>query len=114
MIINADTGEVFDDAHGYGYRSKRKAITALSYMRARAAGKPTREDLVREWCKANEDACHALQSYIDSNRRKIQVFRLTDEDVFRLALKDVEHDPLPKGVGPKSFMKYWPRVRRKG
>ena len=30
-IVDADTGEVFDDAQGYGYRSEEKALSAFKY-----------------------------------------------------------------------------------
>lgn len=33
VIIDEDTGEVFDDAQGYGYKTARKAHVALSYKR---------------------------------------------------------------------------------
>lgn len=32
-IVDMDTGEIFDDAQGYGYRTKRKAYAALAYKR---------------------------------------------------------------------------------
>ena len=34
-IVDADTGELFDDAQGYGYRSVEKAISAYNYGKYR-------------------------------------------------------------------------------
>ncbi len=31
IIVDADTGEVYDDAQGYGYRSAEKADSAFRY-----------------------------------------------------------------------------------
>ena len=30
VIIDADTGEIFDGAQGYGYKSRQKAYVALN------------------------------------------------------------------------------------
>ena len=31
VIVDTSTGEIVDDAQGYGYRSKRKAYAAFAY-----------------------------------------------------------------------------------
>lgn len=37
VIINSETGEVLDDAQGYGYRTPQKAYAAYSYHHASGA-----------------------------------------------------------------------------
>lgn len=31
VLVDADTGELFDDAQGYGYKSEEKAVSAFRY-----------------------------------------------------------------------------------
>lgn len=98
VILDADTGEVFDDAQGWGYKTKRNAYAALGHMRARAAGKPTRSQLAKGWLRSNPAAKEAIGSYVDRNCKLIAEMPATA--VFEQALDGVEHSSLPDGVTP--------------
>ena len=102
-IVDADTGEVFDDAQGWGYRTKRNAYAALGHMRARAEGRPSRQQRARRWLKGNPAAAEALREYLDLNYRYIG--EMTDDEVFEAALAGTRHGPLPEGVTPQHVLR---------
>ena len=35
VIIDVNTGEIIDDAQGYGYKSKKRAYRSFGYLQAR-------------------------------------------------------------------------------
>lgn len=57
VIVNVDTGEIFDDANGYGYKSYQKAMAAYKF---KSQGKESiekrykREEKIDVWCARNK------------------------------------------------------------
>jgi len=103
VILDADTGEVFDDAQGWGYKTKRNAYAALGHMRARAEGKPTRSQLAKSWLNSNPAAKAAIESYVDRNFKHIA--DLPADTALEEALAGVEHGKLPDGVTPAVLLR---------
>lgn len=55
-IVDADTGEILDDAQGYGYKTAQKAHAAWAYKTcdpAKMDAKIKRHDEVWDWLRAN-------------------------------------------------------------
>lgn len=107
VIVDADTGEVFDDAQGYGYKSKQKAHAALGYMRTRASGKPTRKMLVKSWCRRNPDFVKELSELVEWNFKELARGEFTPDEIFEAAKAKVDCEDLPKGITPKLLLQYW-------
>lgn len=103
VILDADTGEVFDDAQGWGYKTKRNAYAALGHMRARAEGKPTKTQLVKGWLKSNPAAREAIEDYVDSNFKLIS--DMPAVTIYEEALAGVECGKLPDGVTPAVLLR---------
>lgn len=52
VVVSADTGEILDDAQGYGYRTKQKAHAAYNYKnrdRARDKKRKQEEKAIKKW-----------------------------------------------------------------
>ncbi len=56
-VVSADTGEVLDDAQGYGYRTAQKAHAAYAYKtrdRSKDKERASKEKHIRKWMKQNQ------------------------------------------------------------
>lgn len=54
IVVNSETGEVLDDAQGYGFKSAQKACACFAYKNASPEDKKKREQakkVVQKWCK---------------------------------------------------------------
>ena len=57
-IVSTETGEILDDAQGYGYRTAQKAYAAYSYKtrdRSKDAEKHARRQEIMKWFKEHND-----------------------------------------------------------
>ena len=58
VVIDKDTGEVLDDAQGYGYRSVQKAYAAYAYKnrdKSKDAEKQARKRHILKWLKEHKE-----------------------------------------------------------
>lgn len=65
-IISTDTGEILDDAQGYGYKTPQKAYAAYGYKnqskkKKKAKAKKRRE--IEKWMKENQDFVSLIEDY---------------------------------------------------
>lgn len=54
VVINKDTGEILDDAQGYGYKTPQKAYAAYNYKntsKKKRREKLAKERHIRQWLK---------------------------------------------------------------
>ena len=52
VVIDIDTGEILDNAQGYGYKTKQKAMAAWNYKNrdtSKDAAKKEKERKVKDW-----------------------------------------------------------------
>lgn len=64
VVVDETTGQVLDDAQGYGYRTAENAHRAYSFKSATPAQKKKRDALkreVRQWCAAHQDFMDAVE-----------------------------------------------------
>lgn len=69
VVVDAQAGDLLDDAQGYGYRSKEKAHAVWRYKTRSPAKKErdkTANDAVRKWCRQHPDIMEDLE---DTNSR---------------------------------------------
>lgn len=65
-IVDAETGEIVDDAHGYGYKTAQKAYAAWSYKhrdKRKDAAKKAKEKHIRKWMSEHTDFVEAMEEY---------------------------------------------------
>ena len=58
VIVNTSTGEILDDAQGYGYRSPQKAYAGYAYKtrdKSKDAERKARKNQIRKWLKENKE-----------------------------------------------------------
>lgn len=64
VVVDAQAGDLLDDAQGYGYRSKEKAHAVWRY-KTRSPAKQERDktakDAVRKWCRQHPDIMEDLE-----------------------------------------------------
>ena len=65
IIVNPDTGEILDDAQGYGYKSPQKAHAAWAY-KTRSPAKKKRDNntrrQVKKWIRENPELVETLEA----------------------------------------------------
>lgn len=65
-IVSTDTGEVLDDAQGYGYKTAQKAYAAFAYKnRDKSKDKEhlARKRHIEQWMKQNKSFVKLMDSY---------------------------------------------------
>ena len=67
VIINSDTGEIFDDAQGYGYRTPQKAYAAFNWKK-KSPEEHTEQELkkkeVQEWCRKYKSVVRQIEDIL--------------------------------------------------
>lgn len=56
-IVSTETGEILDDAQGYGYKTAKKAYAAYSYKhrdRSKDKERAAKEKKIKKWMKENK------------------------------------------------------------
>ena len=60
VIVDEETENVLDDAQGYGYKSKQKAMAAWSY-KSKDAEKRKKQRIIKDWLKEHPVVGDALE-----------------------------------------------------
>lgn len=66
IIIDTLTGEVLDNAQGYGYKSERKAYASYAYKtrdKSKDKEKAIRSNQIKKWLDEHKDFTDALDTY---------------------------------------------------
>lgn len=64
VIIDKETGEILDNAQGYGYRSAQKAYAAYGYKnrdKSKDSEIAARKKKIRDWLKSNKEFTDQLE-----------------------------------------------------
>lgn len=65
-IVSTETGEILDDAQGYGYKSVQKAYAAYTYKtrdKNKDAEKQAKVKHIRKWLKAHKEFANLMSEY---------------------------------------------------
>lgn len=65
VVVDKDSGQVLDDAQGYGYKSIQKAYAAYSYKtrdKSKDAEKRARKKHILSWLKEHEDFAGLMEA----------------------------------------------------
>ena len=66
VVIDKETGEVIDDAQGYGYKSKYKAYAAWAYKEKNnlsSASLSERDYYIEKWIEENSDFVKIMDTF---------------------------------------------------
>ena len=66
VIVDTETGEVLDDAQGYGFKSARKAYACYGYKtrdKSKDAQKKQKQRKIIKWLKGHKEFVDALDTY---------------------------------------------------
>lgn len=105
VIIDADTGEVFDDAQGYGYKTKQKAYAAYNYKnRPKDAFKQDEETRrrVQEYCRTHKSVVDNIGAFMLDELKCGN--KLTAEQLSDFLSEEVRAE---MGFSVKDLLKYW-------
>lgn len=109
VIVDVDTGEILDDAQGYGYKSRQKAHAAYGYKnrdKSKDRLKKKKKQVVIDWCKQHKKFIAVLEK----EQFIIAKGAAGPDDVFDAALvkemfKNAGYTDLPFTI--PEFLKYW-------
>lgn len=93
IVVNQETGEIVDNAQGYGYKTRQKAYAAYSYKtrdKSKDQERKKRETYIRKWMKENK-------SFV----------RLVDEIAFEIAKGSRGPEDKVDAKLIKNMMKEW-------
>lgn len=66
VVVDKESGEVLDDAQGYGYRSAQKAYTAWSYKHrdhSQDIVKQQKTKQIKAWMKSHKGFIHTMDQF---------------------------------------------------
>jgi hypothetical protein len=65
-VVDTETGEVLDDAQGYGYKSIQKAYAGYGYKtrdKSKDAEKKAKEAKIRKWMKEHKEFVNMMEQF---------------------------------------------------
>ena len=91
IIIDENSGEIVDDAQGYGYKDKQKATKAMWWKFS--GGKEKKDDekkLFNAWIKIeiNKNILNEINNTIEDNFKEIALKEVTINEI----IKEIEND----------------------
>ena len=110
-IVDIETGEIMDDAQGYGYKSAQKAYAGWAYKnrdKSRDAEKAEKEIIISRWMKKNKSFIRLLDSLaFEIAKGSHAPEDKVDAGFIRKLLKQNGYSDLPFTAG--DLYKYWQR-----
>ena len=109
VIIDEDTGEILDDAQGYGYKSKQKAHAAWAYLhrdKSQDNAKREKAKLIKKWLKEHK----SFERLMTDTAFRIQKGSFGPDDTFNTeTVKQLlkEHNLEPEGFTAYELLKVW-------
>ncbi|RBR32679.1 hypothetical protein [Enterococcus cecorum] len=86
IIINVTTGEILDDAQGFGYKSKKKAYAGYYYKRNYAKEK-NQNKAVEYWLHSHPEFCDELTYHVFAHFKEGKKEKL-DENLVQMLLRE--------------------------
>ena len=107
-IVSTETGEILDDAQGYGYKTAQKAYKAYAYKtrdKSKDEEKSDRKKHIIEWMKEHEAFVRAM----DNMALDIQMGQLAPDDQFdsKLIQEMLREYDLHPDFSASELLKVW-------
>lgn len=111
IVISKETGEVLDDAQGYGYKSKPKAYAAWAWKNRTQEQVETNKQVakaIEKWTKANKSVVTDLENALFYALKDREEFKLTVKNITKFFQEQgINVESLPFSV--KDFIKWFKR-----
>jgi hypothetical protein len=102
IIINGETGEVLDDAQGYGYKTTEGARKALWYKFKNGKEKLNKEKHeALDFFKKNIELKKRLNELFEMNYKELALGETTEEEILNQIKEEF------KTTIPKKYLKYF-------
>ena len=109
IIVDKETGEILDDAQGYGYKSKPNAYRAWAYKNRDKSKDKEREEKkkeVQKWCKKHRKSVENLEdAAFEIAKGAWGPDDKFDTKLVKRFFKEEGFTELPFTIG--EFLKYW-------
>ena len=105
VIVAAESGEVLNDAQGYGYKSAQKAHAAWAHKHKSAAERKERaakDALIRAWCDEHPGFLEEMEEEAFVHAKYDMPF---NTEALRNMLKSAGIDELP--FAPYELLRFW-------
>lgn len=104
IIIDSDTGEVFDDAQGYGYKTAQKAYAAFSWKKQshdELVAIDVLKHTVHDWCSSHSEIVKDIQYAMFEAIKNNDCYSV--EEIAQLIPEDDKHE---MSFSVKDLLKY--------
>ena len=109
LIVDTESGEIVDDAQGYGYKTAQKAYAGWYYKnrdKSKDKEKAKKERIIARWMRENKNFVRLLDSVaFDIQTRKCDYGNKLDAKLVRDLLKKNGYKDLPFSAG--ELLRYW-------
>ena len=100
FAIAEDDGKIVDDAQGYGYKTKEKAVKAMWW---KFKGGQAKSNEKVEWWRGHVDILEGIRDFIETYAKEIMIGDMTDDEIDGYCLSIAEK----RGVDlPKDMLKF--------
>lgn len=109
VIVDTESGEIVDDAQGYGYKTAQKAYAGWYYKnrdKSKDKEKAEKERIIARWMRENKNFVRLLDSVaFDILTRKCDYGDKLDAKLVRDLLKKNGYTDMPFSAG--ELLRYW-------
>lgn len=109
VVVDEETGNVLDDAQGYGYKNKQKAMAAWSYKnrdKSKDAEKRKKQRVIKAWLKEHPVVGDALEEAAwDIVKRNVLPETKIDTKLVKSILK--ENNLELEGFSARDLLSVW-------
>ena len=109
VVVDEETGNVLDDAQGYGYKNKQKAMAAWSYKnrdKSKDAEKRKKQRVIKAWLKEHPVVGDALEEAAwDIVKRNVPPETKIDTKLVKSILK--ENNLELEGFSARDLLSVW-------
>lgn len=108
VVVDQNTGEIVDDAQGYGYKTRPKAYAAYAYKtrdKSKDQEKKKREEYIRKWMKDHR----AFVRFVDGIAVEIAKGSWGPDDKIdtKLIKELMKEWKLETDITPREFLRVW-------
>ena len=109
IMIDTETGEIADDAQGYGYKTIQKAYAGFSYKNRTPKLKSKQKELekkLKTWCNRHEDFVRTLEQFaFEIQKGSWGADAKVDAKMIQTMFKEWGFDDVD--FTPGEFLRYW-------
>ena len=108
VIIDSETGEILDNAQGYGYKSPQNAYKGYAYStrdKSKDAEKKAKEDHIRQWMRSHKGFVRALEEYaFEIQKGSWEPESKVNVELIKFALKQYGYEI---DFTPRELLHFW-------